>query len=269
MTAQQDKAQRFRELHRREGAFLIPNPWDVGSARLLEGLGFEALATTSAGLAQTLGRLDGRVSLDEVLDHVGALCAATGVPVSVDFEHGFGERPEDVAASLVRLAGTGAVGASIEDFDGHAIYGRNEAADRVAAAARAVAALDFPFTLTARAENLLRGVDDLEDTIARLQAYRDAGADVVYAPGLRNLDQVRAVCSALACPVNVLAPMVAGATLADFAAAGARRVSVGGALALLSLAPVVEAGREMLERGGFGWLDRVATGAEARRYFGA
>lgn len=268
MVAQHDKAQRFCELHRRDGAFLIPNPWDVGSARLLEGLGFEALATTSAGLAQTLGRLDGRVALEEVLDHVRDLCAATGVPVSVDFEHGYGERPGDVAASLIRLAGTGAVGASIEDFDGNTIYGRDEAVDRVGAAARAVSGLGFPFTLTARAENLLRGVDDLEDTVARLQAYQAAGADVVYAPGLTTLDQVKTVCSAVECPVNVLAPIVAGATLGDLAAAGARRVSVGGALALLSLSPVVEAGREMLEQGRFDWLSRVATGAEARRYFG-
>jgi len=273
MTAQQDKAERFRALHEREGAFLIPNPWDVGSARLLEGLGFEALATTSAGFAQTLGRHDGRVSLEEKLDHVAAICAATEVPVSVDFEDGFGATPEAVAEAITRVAAAGAVGASIEDFSGSGdsrgnsrIYGLDEALERLQAAVVAARGLDFPFTLTARAENLLHGVDDLDDTVRRLQAYEAAGADVVYAPGLVSLEQVRTVTAAVSCPVNVLAPFIPAATLADLAAAGARRVSVGGALAMLAMAPVLEAGREMLEHGSFGWLGQVRAGAGIKRY---
>jgi len=266
MAAQHDKAERFRALHQRAGAFLIPNPWDVGSARLLEGLGFEALATTSAGFAQTLGRQDGRVSLDEKLDHVAAICAATTVPVSVDFENGFGATPEAVAEAITRVAAAGAVGASIEDFSGSAIYPLDEALERLQAAVAAARRLDFPFTLTARAENLLHGENDLDDTVRRLQAYEAAGADVVYAPGLTALDQVRTVTAAVTCPVNVLAPFIPTTTLDDLAAAGARRVSVGGALAMLAMAPVIEAGREMLEHGGFGWLRQVRAGAEVKRY---
>jgi len=266
MTAQHHKAERFRALHERDGAFLVPNPWDVGSARLLEGLGFEALATTSAGFAQTLGRQDGQVSLAEKLDHVAAICAVTDVPVSVDFEDGFGATPEAVAEAIARVAAAGAVGASIEDFSGTSLYSLDEATERLQAAVAAARRLDFPFTLTARAENLLRGVDDLDDTVRRLQAYEAAGADVVYAPGLVSLDQVRAVTAAVSCPVNVLAPFIPTASLDDLAAAGARRVSVGGALAMLAMAPVIEAGREMLQGGTFGWLGRVSAGAEVQRY---
>ncbi len=266
MVSQQQKAGSFRVLHEREGAFVIPNPWDAGSARILEGLGFEALATTSAGFAQTLGRRDGRVTLQEKLAHCQALCDATTVPISVDLENGFGHRPQDVQTAIAAVAGTGAVGASIEDFDGEAVYPQALAVERVQAAVEASRALDFPFTLTARAENLIRGVQDLDDTLRRLQAFAAVGADVLYAPGLASLDDVRQVCAAVDRPVNVLAPMLPGVTVAELAAAGARRISVGGALALASLAPLLAAGREMLEQGTFGWTGQLAAAAPARRY---
>jgi 2-methylisocitrate lyase-like PEP mutase family enzyme len=266
MTTQQHKAEQFTALHDREGAFLIPNPWDAGSARVLEGLGFEALATTSSGFAQTLGRRDGKVTLEEKLDHCRALCSATRVPVSVDLENGFSHAPADVQAAIAAVAATGAVGASIEDFDGEGIYDLNLAVERVRAAVEAARAQEFPFILTARAENLLHGVDDMDDTIRRLQAFEAAGADVLFAPGLKTLEQVRLVCASVSRPVNVLGPMVAGATLAELAEVGARRVSVGGALALLSLGPVISAGREMLDQGTFGWMRQMAPAAEARKY---
>ncbi|MEQ8860711.1 MAG: isocitrate lyase/phosphoenolpyruvate mutase family protein [Pseudomonadales bacterium] len=266
MANQAEKAATFQALHARSGAFLIPNPWDAGSARVLEGLGFEALATTSAGFAQTLGRRDGCVDLEETVVHVRTLCDASSVPLSVDLENGFADSPEAVAAALLRVAEAGAVGASIEDFDGRDIYPMTQAVERIEAAVAAVGALPFPFMLTARAENLLHGVDDLDDTLKRLQAFAQAGADVVFAPGLRSLDQVRTVCAGVACPVNVLAPFLPSATLAELADAGARRVSVGGALALVSLAPVLDAAREMLEHGSFGWLSQVRAAAAARTY---
>lgn len=266
MTETLDRARRFRALHERDGAFVIPNPWDAGSARVLEGLGFEALATTSSGFAQTLGRRDGKVTLEEKLAHCRLLCEVTTVPLSVDLENGFGHAPEDVAAAVAAVAATGAVGASIEDFDGAGIYPVEQAVERVRAAVEAARALDFPFILTARAENLLHGVEDLKDTIRRLQAFEEAGADVLFAPGLSSLEQVRQVCDSVSRPVNVLAPFIPDATVADFAAAGARRVSIGGALALASLAPVLEAGREMREQGSFTWLRHLAAAAPARKY---
>lgn len=266
MSTQHEKAERFTTLHERAGAFVVPNPWDVGSARVLEGLGFEALATTSAGFAQTLGRRDGKVSLDEKLAHCRALCDAVDIPVTVDLENGFGHAPADVQAAIAAVASTGAVGCSIEDFDGNGIYEFDRALERVQAAVEAARALDIPFTLTARAENLLHGIDDLDDTLRRLQAYAEAGADVLYAPGLKTLEQVREVCRSVSRPVNVLAPLVAQASVDSLSAAGARRLSTGGALALASLAPVIEAGREMLEQGTFGWLSAVGKGAQARKY---
>ncbi|MDZ7670380.1 MAG: isocitrate lyase/phosphoenolpyruvate mutase family protein [Gammaproteobacteria bacterium] len=266
MTGQQRKAEIFRDLHQGDGAFIIANPWDAGSARLLEGLGFAALASTSAGFAQTLGRRDGRVSLAEKLAHVEALCGAVSVPVSVDLENGFGHSAEDVASAITAVAGAGAVGASIEDYDGSGIYDFDQAVARVEAAVAAARALDFPFTLTARAENLLRGVDDPEDTIRRLQAFEAAGADVLYAPGIDSLALLRRVCASVSRPVNVLAPTLPGASLAELADAGARRVSVGGALALLAMGPVLEAGREMLEHGTFGWMSQLRQAAEAAKF---
>lgn len=256
MTTQHEKAQHFRELHERDGAFIIPNPWDVGSARLLAALGFEALATTSAGFAQTLGRLDGRVTLDEKIEHCRLLCAATGVPVSADLENGFADSPEEVAATIRRAAEVGLVGASIEDFSGGedgTIYDHALAVERVEAAVEAARALDFPFTLTARVENQLRRRNDFEDTIRRLQAFEVAGADVLYAPGLTTLDEVRRVTGAVERPINVLAPMIPGATAAELADAGAKRISIGGALARAAVMPLLHAGREMLGDGTFGW----------------
>jgi len=266
MASQQRKAEIFRDLHQGDGAFVIANPWDAGSARLLEGLGFAALASTSAGFAQTLGRRDGRVSLAEKLTHVEALCAAVSVPVSVDLENGFGHSAEDVASAVTAVAEAGAVGASIEDYDGSGIYDFDQAAERVQAAVAAARALDLPFTLTARAENLLRGVDDPEDTIRRLQAFEAAGADVLYAPGIGSLALLRRVCDSVSRPVNVLAPTLPGASLTELADAGARRVSVGGALALLAMGPVLEAGREMLEHGTFGWMAQLRQAAEAAKF---
>ena len=206
MTSQSDKAEAFRALHEGE-PFVIPNPWDAGSARVLEALGFKALATTSSGFAFTLGRLDGNVTLDEVVEHVAVLDRATDLPVSVDLENGYGPDPEHAAKAIARVAEAGAVGGSIEDWDPERrLYELEHAAERVAAAVEAARGLDFPFTLTARAENHIRGNPDLDDTIARLQAYERAGADVLYAPGLRNGDEIRAVCDAVSKPVNVLAP---------------------------------------------------------------
>jgi 2-methylisocitrate lyase-like PEP mutase family enzyme len=249
---QEEKAAAFRALHEGE-PFVIANPWDAGSARVLEALGFKALATTSSGFAFTLGRLDGGATLDEVVEHTRALAAATGVPVSVDLENGYGAAPEDAATAIVAAAGAGAVGGSIEDYDpaGH-LYEFDPAVERVAAAVEAARGLDFPFTLTARAENHIRGNPDLDDTIARLQAYERAGADVLYAPGLRDADAVRAVCSAVSKPVNVLAHP--GLSMREIGEAGGRRVSVGGALAWVAIAAMVSAAEKIREEGDFSAL---------------
>ena len=202
---QSSKGERFRALHEGE-PFVIPNPWDIGSARVFEALGFKALATTSAGFAYTLGRLDGGVTLDEVIDHVSALAAATSLPISVDLENGYGADPEQAALAITRAAEAGAVGGSIEDYDPEGrIYEIEHATERIVAAREAADALDFPFTLTGRAENHLRGNPDLDDTIARLQAYERAGADVIYAPGLYEAVQISAVRDATSKPQNVLA----------------------------------------------------------------
>lgn len=268
MTTQREKAEQFRALHARAGAFLIPNPWDAGSARLLEGLGFEALATTSAGFAQALGRLDGTVTLEEKLDHCRALADVTRVPVSADLENGFADDPEGVARTIRRVAETGVVGGSIEDYSGERIYDFPHALERIEAAVAAARSLDFPFTLTARAENLLRGRQDLDDTIKRLDAYARAGADVVYAPGLRTLDEVRAVCGAVDKPVNVLAAFFPDVSAAELAAAGARRISVGSALANAAIGAVLRASREMLDSGSFRWLAETASGGDVGRLLG-
>ena len=249
MSAQVERADRFRELHAGE-PFVIPNPWDAGSARVLEGLGFQALATTSSGFAFTLGRRDGRATLDEVAVHVGALVEATDLPVSVDLENGYGEGP---AAAIERVAEAGAVGGSIEDWDpaGH-LYELPEAVERVQAAVEAARRLDWPFTLTARAENHIRGNLDLEDTITRLQAYEQAGADVLYAPGLASAEEIRAVCDAVSRPVNVLAR--SDLSFAEIAEAGAQRVSVGGALTWAAIGAFVEAAAAIRDRGDFSSL---------------
>lgn len=253
MTKQQRKAEAFRALHTGE-PFVIPNPWDAGSARALEALGFRALATTSSGFAFTLGRMDGAATLDEVAAHAQSLDRVTDLPISVDLENGYGTDPASAADAVARIAGIGAVGASIEDWDGEVerIYELDHATERVAASVERARTLPFPFTLTARAENHIRGNPDLDDTIARLCAFEEAGADVLYAPGLASLDQVRAVCSAVSRPVNVLArPDLSFAELAE---AGAQRVSVGGALAWVAVQAMVEAAVAIRDRGDFSAL---------------
>jgi 2-methylisocitrate lyase-like PEP mutase family enzyme len=257
---QGQKAAAFRALHEGE-AFVIPNPWDAGSAKVLAGLGFKALATTSSGFAFTLGRLDGGVTLDEVTDHVRSLDEATSLPVSADLENGYGPAPEDAASAIERAARAGAVGGSIEDYDpaGH-IYELDHAVERVAAAVEAARRLSFPFTLTARAENHIRGNPDLEDTIARLQAYERAGADVLYAPGLRSSEEIQAVCESLSKPVNVLAH--GGLSLSEIVEAGARRVSVGGALTWTGVAGMAAAAEKIRDAGDFSALARPGRIAE-------
>jgi 2-methylisocitrate lyase-like PEP mutase family enzyme len=232
---------------------VIPNPWDAGSARVLAALGFEALATTSSGFAFTLGRLDGGVTLDEVVRHVESLVGATQLPVSVDLEHGYGSELGDAATAIERVAEAGAVGGSIEDYDPAGfLYDLDHAVERVAAAAEAARALAFPFVLTARAENFVRGKPELDDTIARLQAFERAGADVLYAPGLRTMEEVRAVCAAVSKPVNVLArPEL---SLAGLAEAGAQRISVGGALTWVAASALADAATAIRDRGDFSAL---------------
>jgi 2-methylisocitrate lyase-like PEP mutase family enzyme len=249
---QLQKGEAFRALH--EGPpFVIPNPWDAGSARVMEALGFHALASTSSGFAFTLGRLDGAASLDEVIDHATALDRATSLPVSVDLENGHGPNPEDAAAAITRAAEAGAVGGSIEDYDRDGrIYALDQAGERVAAAAEAARALEFPFTFTARAENHIRGNPDLDDTIARLRAYERVGADVLFAPGLRTLEEIQTVCDALAKPVNVLARP--DLRLSEVAAAGAQRVSVGGALTWVAVSAMVAAAERIRDNGDFSGL---------------
>jgi 2-methylisocitrate lyase-like PEP mutase family enzyme len=236
---QHEKGAAFRALHEGE-PFVIPNPWDAGSARVLEALGFQALATTSAGFAFTLGRLDGESTLEEAIAHTRALASATSVPISVDLENGHARSPTEVARAIMLAAEAGAVGGSIEDYDPSGeIYPLEFAAERVAACAAAARGVGFPFTLTARAENHIRGYPSLDDTMARLAAYERAGADVLYAPGLRTADEIRAVCSAVQKPVNVLAH--SGLTGAEIVAAGARRISVGGALTWVAVGAFADA----------------------------
>ena len=247
MTEQERKAVEFQALHAGE-AFVIPNPWDAGSARVLEALGFKALASTSSGFAFTLGRPDGEATLDEVVEHAAALDHATALPVSVDLENGYGPDPEDAALAISRVAEAGAVGGSIEDYDPERqIYALDHAAERVTAAVEAAHGLGFPFTLTARAENHIRGNPDLADTIARLQAFEEAGADVLYAPGLRSAEEIRAVCEAVSQPVNVLA--LPELSLGEIAAAGARRVSVGGSLTWVAVRAMADAASAIRDHG--------------------
>jgi 2-methylisocitrate lyase-like PEP mutase family enzyme len=268
VATQLEKAERFRALHVRDGAFVIPNPWDAGSARLLEGLGFEALATTSAGFAQALGRLDGSVTLEEKLAHCRALAAVTDVPVSADLENCFADDPATAARTIRLAAEAGVVGGSIEDYSGTDVYDFALAVERVHAAVEVARSLDFPFTLTARAENMLRGRNDLGDTIRRLQAFAEAGADVLYAPGLKTLDEVREVSRSVDRPLNVLAPFLKGATVAELEQAGAKRVSIGSTLADAAIGAIVRAGREMLDTGSFGWLAGMASDADVDALLG-
>jgi 2-methylisocitrate lyase-like PEP mutase family enzyme len=240
----QRKGEAFRELHAGE-PFVIPNPWDAGSARVLEALGFKAVASTSSGFAFTHGRLDGNVTLDQVVQHAEELDRAIGLPVSIDLEHGYGREPERAAHAIERVAKAGAVGASIEDNDpSQGIYEISHAVERIVAAAQMAHALGFPFTLTARAENHIRGNPDLDDTIARLQAFEAAGADVLFAPGLRTGEEIRRVCEAVSKPVNVLA--LRGMSMSEIIEAGAQRVSVGGGLTWIAVNAMAGAARSIL-----------------------
>lgn len=261
---QAEKARRFQELHRRPGTFVIPNPWDAGSARILAALGFEALASTSSGFAFSLGRRDGATTREELLAHLRAIAAATDLPVSADLEKCFGDDPETVAETIRLAAGTGIVGGSVEDFTGdprRPIYDLSQAVERVAAAVEAARALPFPFTLTARAENYLHGRSDLDDTLKRLQAYEKAGADVLYAPLLPDLAAIGAVTAALSKPLNVLAgrPLL---SVAELAGAGVKRISLGGLLSRAALGGLLRATREIRERGTFGFAGDAASSAE-------
>jgi 2-methylisocitrate lyase-like PEP mutase family enzyme len=252
MAIQNEKAEAFRALHAGE-PFVIPNPWDAGSARVLAAMGFKALASTSSGFAFTLGRLDGNVTLDEVVEHAAALDRATDLPVSMDLENGYGPDPEDAALAITRVAEAGAVGASIEDYDpGGRLYELDHAVERIAAAAEAAKRLDLSFMLTARAENYVRGNPDLDDTIARLQAFEEAGADVLFAPGLSTTAEIRAVCDAVSKPVNVLT--IPGLSMAELVDAGAQRVSVGGRLTWVAVNAMADAAMAIRDHGDFSSL---------------
>jgi 2-methylisocitrate lyase-like PEP mutase family enzyme len=265
MRSQIEKALMFRALHERSGAFIIPNPWDAGTAKLLSSLGFEALATTSLGLTNMLGRADGKLSRTEVLENCRAIAEATDLPVNADLENCFADDPETAAETIRLAAEAGIVGGSIEDYSGNPanpIYDFDLSVARVRAAVAVARSLPVPFLLTARAENLLRGRNDMADTIRRLQAYEAAGADVLYASGLRSLAEVRQVVSAVNRPVNVVTGTLDPAiTAAQLEAAGVKRISVGGALSRLVMAAFADAGRAMKNEGSFAWMgDMMAMG---------
>ncbi len=258
---QSDKATHFRALHAGPRAFVIANPWDAGSARALAGLGFAALATSSAASAGVLGRRDGQLTRDEALAHARAIVAATDLPVSADLENGFGDAPEIVAETIRLAAEAGLVGGSIEDATGkpgQPLYDFSHAVERVAAAAQAARALPFAFTLTARAENFLRGNPDLDDTIRRLQAFEQAGADVLFAPALPDLAAVRAVCGALTKPVNFMVGMKGKSfSVAELEAAGVRRISLATSLYRAAMKGLLDAAHEVREHGSFGYVERL------------
>jgi len=263
---QSDKATRFKTLHQGPGVFVIPNPWDAGSARILAGLGFQALATSSGAAAGMLGRRDGTVTREEALAQARAIVGATDLPVSADLEKGFGDAPGTVADTIRLAAEVGLVGGSIEDATGDKdkpLYDIGHATERVAAAAQAARALPFAFTLTARAENFLRGTPDLEDTIRRLQAFERAGADVLFAPGLPDLVSVRAVCAAVSKPVNFMVGIKGKSfTVAELESVGVRRISLATSLYRAAMSGLLGAAREVKEQGTFSYLDRSLTTPE-------
>ena len=264
MTDQHAKGEAFRALHE-TGCFIIPNPWDAGSAKLMTGLGFQALASTSSGYARSTGVNDYELTREQVIDHVRDLCASTHLPVSADLENGFGHRPEDCAETIKLGADAGLVGGSIEDFNGTPgdQYPIEQAKDRVVASVEAARALPYDFVLTARAENHFTGNGDLADTIKRLQAYQEAGADVLYAPGLKTKADIASVLASVDRPVNVLlGPKDGLLPVSELADMGVRRISVGGVLANVAVDAVIKAGRELLGTGTFDFLDTVAPASE-------
>jgi 2-methylisocitrate lyase-like PEP mutase family enzyme len=265
-----DRRARFRALHARDQLFVMPNPWDIGSARLLASRGFEALATTSAGFAWSLGKLDQNVTRDELVAHVASLADATPLPLNVDSERCYPDDPGGVANTVELLAGAGAAGFSIEDYNPatDSIDGVEVAAEQVAVAAEAAHRLADPMVLTGRAENHIHGVDDIDDTIARLIAYRDAGADVVYAPGLSDLDQIAAVVKAVAVPVNVLA-LPSGPTTSELASVGVRRVSTGGSLARSAYGALLAGAQELQADGTSTYAAGGLSGEAVQAAFGS
>jgi 2-methylisocitrate lyase-like PEP mutase family enzyme len=270
MPSQRDKALRFRALHERAGIFLIPNVWDGGSAAVMAGLGFEALATSSAACAATLGKLDGAITREEAVAHARLIASVSALPVAADLENGFGDSPRLVAQTIALAAEAGVVGGSIEDASNDSdapIYPHGQAVERIAAAVEAARRLPFPFTLTARAENFLHGRPDLDDTVRRLQAYERAGADVLFAPGLPDLTAVRTVCSALARPFNFMAGMRGTSfPLAELAAVGVRRVSLSTSLYRAAITGLLAAAREAREAGTFGYVEGLIRGDELAAY---
>ncbi len=270
MKNQQERAERFRALHAAAGAFVIPNVWDGGSAAIMAGLGFQALATSSAACAATLGRLDGQITRAEALEHARQVIAASTLPVSADLENGFGASPE-AAAQTIREAGeAGLAGGSIEDSSGDErapIYEFAHAVERIAAAVEAARRLPFPFMLTARAENFIHGRADLDDTIRRLQAFERAGADVLFAPCLPDLAAVRAVCAAVRKPVNFMVGVPgASFSVAELTAAGVKRISLSTTLYRAAMTGLLAAGKEVKESGTFGYLDTIMRGADLGKY---
>ncbi|MGI9450583.1 MAG: isocitrate lyase/PEP mutase family protein [Geminicoccaceae bacterium] len=261
----------FRDLHHRDGAFVIPNPWDVGSARILASMGFEALATTSAGLAFSLGLKDGGVTPEVMLDHCRDMVAATPLPVSADLEKGFGDQPDAVADTIAKAADAGLAGCSIEDFTGdpaRPIYDFALAVERIAAASEAARVLDRDFVVTARSENFLHGRPNFDDTVRRLQAFERAGTDVLYAPGLRDLNQIRTVCESVSKPVNIVMGLPGAAfSVAELSAAGVKRISVGSALARLAYGGLIRAAKEMKEEGTFAFAEQAGSFAEIEAHF--
>ncbi|HXB22665.1 MAG TPA: isocitrate lyase/phosphoenolpyruvate mutase family protein [Candidatus Solibacter sp.] len=271
MLTQVEKGHSFRALHERSRAFIIPNPWDIGTARLLAHLGFEALATTSMGYAFSAGQRDNTIGRQEMMGHVAAIASATDLPVSADLENGFGDAPEMVAETIRLAAAAGVAGGSIEDSTGrpdHPIYELGHAVERVRAAVAAARALPFAFTLTARAENYLHGRPDLSDTIKRLQAYQEAGADVLYAPGLSTKEDIAAVVGSVDRPVNVVMGLRGvPLSLTALSAIGVRRVSVGSALARAALGAFLRAAREMREHGTFAFAEEAVSPREISAIF--
>jgi 2-methylisocitrate lyase-like PEP mutase family enzyme len=269
MRTQADKAVAFRELHQRPGAFIIPNPWDAGTAKLLAAMGFEALATTSLGLANTLGR--NTISLDAIIENCRVIAEATDLPVNADLENCGADDPKTAAQAITRAAEVGCVGGSIEDYSGdprQPIYDFSLTVERVQAAVEAARALPFPFTLTARAENLLKGRNDLDDTIRRLQAFEAVGADVLYAPGVHDIATIRTVASSVKKPFNLVMGFADPTlTVEEIAAAGVKRISVGGAMARVALAAFLKCAREMKDQGAFTYVREMAPIKEVREAF--